>query len=82
MIVKCPISKLRPGMYIANPGLSDQSNPHVYLVEGIIGDGTDIVALSTSYSDTYIDTEQGSYFAGHPEEKADFESLFNFDVYL
>lgn len=81
MIVKCPISKLKPGMYIANPGLSGQSNPHVYLCEGLLADEASLEKIAQPYCDAYIDTEQGSYFEDHPEEKADFESLFNSIVF-
>ncbi|WP_243367794.1 HD-GYP domain-containing protein [Fundidesulfovibrio soli] len=68
-------------MYIANPGLSGQSNPHVYLCEGLLSDEASIEKIAPPYCDAYIDTEQGAYFNEHPEEKANFESLFNSIVF-
>jgi len=77
MIVKCPVSKLKPGMYISNPGLSGQSNPHICLEEGLLRDEESVAKIAASHCDAYIDTEQGVYFSDNPAEKADFESLFN-----
>ena len=77
MIVKCPLAKLKPGMYLSNPGLSQSSNPHVYLAEGVFNDVAGLRLLTGTFCETYIDTEKGSYFASHPDEKTELESIFN-----
>lgn len=77
MIVKCPITDLKIGMYVSNPGLSEMTNPHIYLVEGPIEDERQISLVSEVFTEAYIDTEKGEYFLTHPEEKAALESLFN-----
>ena len=76
MLVKTATSRLQPGMYIANPGLSQHGNPHVFLVEGIVRDNHHKQRIMDKYSDAYVDTENGTYFSHNKLEKDDFESLF------
>uniref|UniRef100_A0A7C4AHE1 HD-GYP domain-containing protein n=1 Tax=Fundidesulfovibrio putealis TaxID=270496 RepID=A0A7C4AHE1_9BACT len=77
MIVKCATAQLKPGMYIANPGLSQSGNPHIYLAEGLVSRAEDAEKIAEAFFDTYIDTEKGTYFIDNKDEKAAFESLFN-----
>ena len=78
MIIKVSTKSLKVGMYISNPGMSELSNPSVFLSEGEIT--TDLVLqkiANSNYADTFIDTEKGVYFAKHKKKKQEIESLFS-----
>ncbi len=77
MIVKIYTKELHPGMYVANPGLSQENNPHVYLQEGILSTPEQIQALlSNDMFEVFIDTDKGEYFLRNKQEKVRFETPY------
>lgn len=77
MIVKIGISRLEPGMYITNPGLSQENNPSIFLAETTVDDPVQVEAIrSQQFSDVFVDTEKGTYFLTRPKEKAELENPF------
>jgi len=77
MIVKISVQDLRPGMRVTNPGLSQENNPHLLLVDCEItsDDQIDVIAKG-GCREVFIDTEKGDYFRIHQYEKAKFENPF------
>lgn len=77
MIIKIYSQDLRPGMYITNPGLSQESNPHLFLQEGDVSGAEQIDALlQNGFVEVFVDTERGDYFKNNKQEKIRIETPF------
>jgi HD-GYP domain-containing protein (c-di-GMP phosphodiesterase class II) len=77
MIVKISVANLKPGMYVTNPGLSQDGNPNIYLAERLIA-GEDAVRqiAEAHHADVFVDTEKGTYFTENPRYKKELENPF------
>ena len=77
MIVKIYTRELHPGMHVTNPGLSQESNPHVFLVECGIPDRRFIDDLiANGMVEVFIDTDKGEYFVNNKHEKTRLETPY------
>lgn len=77
MIVKIYTKDLKPGMHIANPGLSGESNPHIFLADTDITSEEQILALQQGkFVEAFVDTEKGEYFQLNRQEKLHLETPF------
>ena len=77
MIVKIYTKELHPGMHVTNPGLSQESNPHVFLVECGIPDRQFIDDLiANGMVEVFIDTDKGDYFVANKHEKIRLETPY------
>ncbi|WP_243361673.1 HD-GYP domain-containing protein [Fundidesulfovibrio terrae] len=77
MIVKISVSNLKPGMYVTNPGLSQEGNPNIYLAERLLAGVDDIREIAeANHADAFVDTEKGTFFTGNPRYKKELENPF------
>ena len=75
MIVKISASKLQPGMHVTNPGLSQESNPNIFLADRVIESKGDVASIThNGFVDAFVDTERGTYFQGNPRHKRELEN--------
>ncbi len=71
MITRIAASRLKPGMYVVDPGLDEQDAPAgLFHFEGEVVDLAMAEEIRREgFTEAYIDVERSAYFKTHPEER-------------
>ena len=76
MLRKIPVTELSPGMFVVDSGLSWLEHPYLFSQEGEIKSLAAVREIAEAgYTETFIDTERGTYAQGRSAEPSLAELL-------
>ncbi len=77
MLIRLHASKLKPGMFVVDSGLSVAEHSTLYSKEGLIETAEEVhLLLAKGYDEAFVDPEQGTYFHEHPEAREEVAHLY------